>query len=127
MRALACSIPLAVAALMAFTPSSSQAQQLAQYNLEGAQLDRQLERGEGIGRRDRMQMCNTRASQQRLSGDAHKRFMSECLSGKGYSGSGSTVGNAHQERLSNCNQMAASRRLTGDAHKNFMAQCLGGR
>ncbi len=126
MRALASSIPLAVAALMAFTPPSSQAQQLAQYNPEGAQVDR-IERGEGLGRRDRMQMCNRSASQQRLSGDAHKRFMSDCLSGKAYSGSGSTVGNAHQERLSNCNQMAASRRLTGEAHKNFMAQCLGGR
>jgi len=58
---------------------------------------------------ERMKVCNKQAGDQKLTGDARKTFMSECLSGKTTSNATATVQN-----------------LTGDARKSFMSSCLKG-
>lgn len=69
----------------------------------------------------RMTACNTEAGAQQLSGDARKKFMSDCLAGKTTSGSGSST---PQQRMTTCNAEAGSQHLTGDARKSFMSDCL---
>ena len=58
---------------------------------------------------ERMKVCNKQAGDQKLTGDARKTFMSECLSGKTTSNATATVQN-----------------LTSDARKSFMSSCLKG-
>ena len=74
---------------------------------------------------DRMKSCNSQAQSQNLSGDARKSFMSDCLSGKGTSGS-STSPTSQQQKMQSCNTTATSQKLTGDSRKQFMSNCLKG-
>jgi hypothetical protein len=71
---------------------------------------------------DRMKACNQEAKTKAPSGDAHKQFMSECLSGH----PASTTGNSQQEKMKACNAQAKTAAPTGDAHKQFMSNCLKG-
>jgi hypothetical protein len=66
----------------------------------------------------KMQSCNTEASAKELSGDARKKFMSECLK--------KDSGNAQQQRMRACNAQAKAKSLSGDARKQFMQSCLSG-
>jgi hypothetical protein len=93
----------AVAALMAFTPAAH-AQQTAPNPQQ-----------------ERMKTCNTQAGQQKLSGDARKSFMSDCLSGKATASK-----NSQQEKMKSCNTQASAQKLTGDSRKSFMSSCLKG-
>jgi hypothetical protein len=62
---------------------------------------------------------------QKLTGDARKSFMSECLGSKA-SGSGTSTGNPQQDKMRYCNFQASDRHLTGDARKSFVSDCLQG-
>jgi psiF repeat len=70
---------------------------------------------------DLMKTCNARAGVQKLTGDARKSFMSNCLSGK----STKTL-TPQQQKMTTCNAQAASQKLSGDARKTFMSTCLKG-
>jgi hypothetical protein len=68
-----------------------------------------------------MKTCNSQAGAQKLTGDARKTFMSDCLSGK------STKALTPQQRkMTTCNAEASSQKLAGDARKKFMSTCLKG-
>ena len=63
-----------------------------------------------------------------MKGDAHKKFMSDCLHGKSTAAatpmkSGKT---AQQEKMKTCNADAKAKALKGDARKSFMSTCLKG-
>jgi hypothetical protein len=73
---------------------------------------------------ERMKTCNAEASSQQLAGDARKTFMSDCLSGKTTSASGTSTGNAQQDKMRACNLQASNRHLQGDARKSFVSDCL---
>ena len=68
-----------------------------------------------------MKTCNKQASNQKLTGDARKNFMSDCLSAKTSSGL-----TRQQELMKSCNVQANSQKLKGDARKQFMSTCLKG-
>lgn len=74
---------------------------------------------------ERTKACNTQASSQKLTGDARKSFMSECLSSTATSGSGSSQ-DSQQDKMLYCNFQASDRHLTGDARKSFVSDCLNG-
>ncbi len=69
---------------------------------------------------DLMKSCNAQAGSQKLSGDARKSFMSDCLSGKT---SASTL-TPQQQKMKTCNAQASSQKLTGSARQQFMSGCL---
>ena len=71
----------------------------------------------------RMKICNKQAGDQKLTGDARKTFMSECLSGKTTS---STTLIPQQQKMKDCNATATVQNLAGDARKSFMTSCLKG-
>jgi hypothetical protein len=68
-----------------------------------------------------MKTCREQAGKQKLSGDARKNFMSDCLSGKT-----SPRLTRQQELMKSCNVQANSQKLKGDARKQFMSSCLKG-
>jgi psiF repeat-containing protein len=72
---------------------------------------------------ERMKLCNKQAGDQKLSGDARKTFMSECLSGKTTSAKTLTP---QQQKMKDCNVAATAKDLKGDARKTFMSSCLKG-
>jgi psiF repeat len=78
----------------------------------------------GNSQQDRMKACNAQAGTQKLSGDARKSFMSDCLSGK--TAETTTVPNSQQQKMKTCNMQATSKNLTGDARSQFMSGCLKG-
>jgi len=69
-----------------------------------------------------MKTCNGQAGSQKLTGDARKTFMSQCLSGKP---AASTL-TPQQQKMKTCNTQASSQNLSGDARKKFMSTCLKG-
>jgi len=109
MRASASPIALAIVAILVASPVS-----YAQQSNQSAPNAQQ----------ERMKTCNTQASSQKLTGDARKSFMSDCLSSK-TSGSGTSTGNSQQDKMRYCNFQASDRHLTGDARKSFVSDCLG--
>jgi hypothetical protein len=68
-----------------------------------------------------MKTCNADASAKKLTGDARKTFMSQCLSGKT-----AATGNTQQQKMKTCNEQATAKKLSGDARKSFMSTCLKG-
>ncbi len=72
-----------------------------------------------------MKTCNAEAKIKAPTGDAHKQFMSDCLSGK-TTATSSAKGNSQQEKMKACNAEAKIKAPTGDAHKQFMSDCLKG-
>jgi hypothetical protein len=87
----------------------------------------------------RMTECNAQAGEKHLTGDAHRRFMSECLKGSATtheetsstqkdSHSGTPTDREHHttrgEKMKACNQEASAKNLHGDERKTFMSQCL---
>jgi hypothetical protein len=70
---------------------------------------------------EQMKTCNKQAGNQKLTGDARKSFMSDCLSGKTSSGL-----SRQQELMKSCNAQATAQTLKGDARKQFMSTCLKG-
>ena len=68
-----------------------------------------------------MKTCNKQASNEKLTGDARKNFMSDCLSGKTSSGL-----TRQQELMKSCNAQATAQTMRGDARKRFMSTCLKG-
>ena len=75
---------------------------------------------------ERMKTCNSEAGTKKLSGDARKSFMSDCLSGKTAAGSTTAPMTAQQERMKICNAKASEQKLAGDTRKQFMSSCLKG-
>jgi psiF repeat-containing protein len=72
---------------------------------------------------ERMKLCNKQAGDQKLTGDARKTFMSDCLSGKTTTAKPLT---AQQQKMKDCNATATAQKLSGDARKSFMSSCLKG-
>jgi hypothetical protein len=78
----------------------------------------------GNSQQDLMKSCNAQAGTQKLSGDARKSFMSDCLSGK--TAETTTAPNSQQQKMKTCNMQATSKNLTGQARTQFMSGCLKG-
>ena len=74
---------------------------------------------------DKMKACNAEAKTKAPTGDAHKQFMSNCLSAHPATDTAAT-GNSQQEKMKACNAEAKTKAPTGDAHKQFMSDCLKG-
>ena len=72
---------------------------------------------------ERMTLCNKQAGDQKLTGDARKTFMSNCLSGKTATEKPLT---AQQQKMKDCNLAANAKDLKGDPRKAFMSSCLKG-
>jgi len=68
----------------------------------------------------KMTACNKEAGDKKLTGDARKQFMSQCLSASG------KPKMTQQEKMGYCNKEAGTKKLEGDARKQFMSQCLSG-
>lgn len=81
---------------------------------------------------DKMKACNAEAKTKALKGDAHKKFMSECLSAKPAAAAAAAPGaeekklTPQQEKMKSCNAEAKAKNLKGDEHKKFMSTCLKG-
>lgn len=73
----------------------------------------------------RMGDCSKEATGKKLSGDARKSFMKECLSGGG-STAAAPAPTSQQDKMKSCNKEAGEKKLTGDDRKKFMSTCLGG-
>jgi psiF repeat len=58
-----------------------------------------------------------------LKGDAHKKFMSDCLKGETPA---PAVKQTQQEKMKSCNTEASAKKLKGDERKAFMSTCLKG-
>jgi hypothetical protein len=74
---------------------------------------------------DKMKACNAEAKVKAPTGDAHKQFMSDCLSAHP-APEAAAKGNSQQEKMKACNEQAKTAAPTGDAHKQFMSSCLKG-
>lgn len=60
-----------------------------------------------------------------MKGEAHKKFMSDCLHGK--SDTAATAAKpTQQEKMKTCNAEANAKALKGAARKSFMSTCLKG-
>lgn len=112
MRASTSLVALAVVAIAGVAPPPCHAQQPAQRAPESQP--------------ERMKSCDTQASLQKLTGDARKSFIADCLSRRSTDGSGTSSGNAQQDKTLSCNFQASNRHLTGDARKRFLSDCLSG-
>ncbi|HET7561061.1 MAG TPA: PsiF family protein [Rhodanobacteraceae bacterium] len=55
-----------------------------------------------------------------MKGDAHKKFMSDCMHGK------TTAKTSQQEKMKTCNADANTKNLKGAERKSFMSTCLKG-
>lgn len=71
-----------------------------------------------------MKSCTVDAGSKKLTGDARRTFMSECLSGKTGSVSSGQHMTPQQMKMKECNVKAKT--MKGDARKNFMTGCLKG-
>jgi hypothetical protein len=58
-----------------------------------------------------------------MKGEAHKKFMSECLHGKTAAAPAKT---SQREKMKSCNAEAKTKALKGSARKSFMSTCLKG-
>jgi hypothetical protein len=68
-----------------------------------------------------------------MSGDAHKKFMSECLKSKDSPADvkmamtkAAPAKATQQEKMKTCNAEAGQKQLKGDERKKFMSECLKG-
>lgn len=59
-----------------------------------------------------------------MKGDAHKKFMSDCLHGK--TASATPAKTTQQEKMKTCNADAKAKSLKGADRKAFMSTCLKG-
>ena len=75
--------------------------------------------------RDRMKTCNVDAGSQKLTGDARKSFMADCLAGKSASTPEKQL-TPQQTKMKTCNADASAKGLKGAARKSFMSTCLKG-
>ena len=88
---------------------------------------------------ERMTQCNAEAHDKKLTGDARKQFMSDCLKGhaKPHAEEGDktelasqhagSTGGEHSkqgEKMKACNHEATAKNLHGDDRRQFMSQCL---
>lgn len=67
--------------------------------------------------------CNETSARRKLTGEARRTFMSDCLARDAASGSATT---SQQERMRSCNARAGKLRLSGQERQNFMSGCLKG-
>jgi hypothetical protein len=70
----------------------------------------------------RMKDCNATAAQRKLTGDARKDYINQCLSGDARSGASTS----QQDKMKACNAQASKQQLKGDARQTFMSSCLKG-
>ena len=70
----------------------------------------------------RMADCSSKSKG--MKGDAHKKFMSDCL--KGDAGTMAAAKPTQQEKMKTCNAEAGGKKLKGDERKAFMSSCLKG-
>ena len=68
-----------------------------------------------------------------MKGDAHKKFMSECLKEKDKTPAevksamaGAAAKPSQQEKMKTCNADAGQKKLKGEERKKFMSECLKG-
>jgi hypothetical protein len=87
---------------------------------------------------ERMTECNAEAHDKKLTGDARRQFMSDCLKGRANAheepaktdevaqGKKSTEGRptGQGEKMKVCNQEATTKNLHGEDRRQFMSQCL---
>jgi hypothetical protein len=75
----------------------------------------------------KMATCNKTAGEKKLSGDARKAFMSECLSAPGGTAAATESKKERtpqQQKMADCNAQAGAKKLAGDERKQFMSACL---
>jgi hypothetical protein len=73
----------------------------------------------------RMATCTSQAGEQKLSGDARKQFMAECLKAPADASPARTDSTGTRgEAMKRCNKDASAKGLKGDERKAFMSQCL---
>ncbi|MFL6228408.1 MAG: PsiF family protein [Pyrinomonadaceae bacterium] len=65
---------------------------------------------------DKMKTCNAEAGSKKLSGDARKSFMSQCLSAGG-------AMPAAAGKSDTCNAQADAKKLAGAARTSFIKKC----
>jgi len=70
---------------------------------------------------EKMKTCNAEAAQKKLSGDARKTFMSDCLSAEH---AGHTTLTSQQQKMKDCNASATAQSLKGPPREEFMSACL---
>ena len=68
-------------------------------------------------------MANCSHQSKGMKGDAHKKFMSDCLHGKTAAAPAKTT---QQEKMKTCNADAKTKALKGADRKAFMSTCLKG-
>jgi len=72
----------------------------------------------------KMATCNKQAGDQKLSGDARKTFMSQCLSGNvSTQATGATAATTKEQ---SCATDADQKKLAGAARTSFLKKCVGG-
>lgn len=59
-----------------------------------------------------------------MKGDAHRKFMSECMHGK--TATAAPGGTSQQQKMKTCNADATAKGLKGSERKSFMSACLKG-
>jgi len=70
---------------------------------------------------ERMKSCNSEAGSQKLTGDARKSFMSDCLAGKS---TAQVPAASQQQKMKDCNTSASAQKLSGDGRRQYMSNCL---
>ncbi|KAB1072578.1 PsiF family protein [Methylobacterium planeticum] len=75
--------------------------------------------------RERMKTCNADAGTQKLTGDARKGFMADCLAGKSAAAPAKTL-TPQQEKMKSCNADASAKSLKGKDRRTFLSTCLKG-
>ena len=76
-----------------------------------------------------MKNCNSDATAKKLTGDARRSFMSDCLSGRSAQTPQTTAQSPQAtqlQRMKDCNANATSQKLSGTARRSFMSSCLSG-
>lgn len=61
-----------------------------------------------------------------MKGEAHKKFMSDCLHGKTMAAAPMHSKTRQQEKMKTCNAEAKTKELKGAVRKSFMSTCLKG-
>ena len=80
---------------------------------------------ENAQQQDRVNTCNTIATQRGINGDARSEFMKVCLSAGGEAAAKPL--SPQQEKMQTCNADAKAKGLEGADLEAFMKECLSGK
>jgi len=77
----------------------------------------------------RTKECTAQASDRKLTGEAHKQFVADCLKTSSASRDEAIDARKHSsqaEKMKTCNQEATAKNLHKDDRRQFMSECLKG-